>query len=117
LSDSYSIYGVLRKADAFFPLLLVPLSNTPLESSKKKKTGTSEIETYQHLFYADDGINLRENIEETTKKNTKFVFKPSKKINLSIHSDKSKCKFMHRHQNSIENHVTDMASKLFGNGR
>jgi len=90
---------VLKKRDAFLPLLF----NFPLEyafsSVQVNQDGLKFSGTYQLLVYADDANMLRGSVH-IIKKNTEALSVASKETGLKVNGEKTKCLVTSRDQNA-----------------
>jgi hypothetical protein len=106
LSDSLFIQNGLKQGDALSPLLF----NFALEYSIREVQGNQ----VGLLVYVDDMNLLGDNID-TIKKNTRTSIDASKEIDLEVHTEKSKCMLLARHQNAGQNHYIKIGNRCFEN--
>jgi hypothetical protein len=88
-SDQFPIHNSLEHGDAFSPVVLTLLRDTPLGGLREP--GRAEIERdAQHLDYDDDVNMVLENID-AVKKNTETLLDGGKEVGIEVNPEKNLC--------------------------
>jgi len=104
----------LSETRRYFTSLLNFTLKYTFRKVQENQEGPKLSGTHQLQFYIDDVTILHENIH-TIKRNTEALLQASKNVGLQVNIEKTKCKFIYRHQSGKHKHYLRRAKKYFEN--